>query len=334
LDEVRQIASLFNLPGRVEIDDFAAKGNINRQAYLVKAGPVDHRSEYLLQLLNPAVFAQPRAVMDALISCLEAQQKAMAEGMLREGEEWEMFRLIPTREGKPFAEIEDGTGLRCWRMMTRIQPSITFKSLREIADPDMRFRIAEESGRGLALFGALTSKMDPAQVRCPLHGYRDTGLYYAQFQSILEGNRIPREAAALFPADETTRRSTERHFLIQIDSEEYWRRRNDPQLSALIELALEQKPFALILSGGLESGIVRKAVVHGDTKLDNFLFSPVTGKVKALIDLDTIMPHTWLSDWGDMIRSLVNIAGEREKDTDAIDVPSCSARFSAHSPFC
>jgi hypothetical protein len=319
-DEVRQIASMFDLPGRVEISDFAAKGNINKQTYLIQAGPRDNRSEYLLQLLNPSVFTQPRAVMEAMISCLEAQQKAIAEGMLCDGEGWETFRLIPTKDKKPFGEIEDGAGLRCWRMMTRIHPATTYKSLREIADQAMRLRIAEESGKGLALFGALTSRMDPAQVRCPLPGYRDTDCYYAQFHSILEGNRTPLEAAGYFPADETVRRSIERHFLVQIDEEEYRRRRNDPQLNALIDLALEQKPFALTLSRGLKSGSIRKVVVHGDTKLENFLFNPVTGKVKALIDLDTIMPHTWLSDWGDMIRSLVNIAGEREKDPEKIDV--------------
>jgi Ser/Thr protein kinase RdoA (MazF antagonist) len=54
--------------------------------------------------------------------------------------------------------------------------------------------------------------------------------------------------------------------------------------------------------------------IHGDTKLDNFLFSGETGRVKAMVDLDTIMPHTWLADWGDMVRSLVNVAGERERD--------------------
>jgi hypothetical protein len=319
-EEARHIASRFDLPGQVEIADFAAKGNINRQTYLIKAGPSDNRSEYLLQLLNPAVFTQPCVVMDAMISCLEAQQKAMEEGMFRDGEEWETFRLIPTKEGKAFLVIDDGAGLRCWRMMTRIRPATTYKSLREIVDPDMRLRIAEESGRGLALFGALTSTMDPSQVCCPLPGYRDTDLYYAQFDSILEGNRNPQEAAAHFPADETVRRSTERHFLVQIDSEAYRRRRNDPRLNALIKLALEQKPFALTLSRELKSGSVRKVVIHGDTKLENFLFNPATGKVKALIDLDTIMPHTWLSDWGDMTRSLANIAGEREKDPDKIDV--------------
>jgi hypothetical protein len=319
-EEARHIASLFDLPGRVEISDFAAKGNINKQTYLIKSGPSDNRSEYLLQLLNPSVFTQPRVVMEAMILCLEAQQKAMEEGMLRNGEEWETFRLIPTKEGKAFWEIADGSNLRCWRMMTRIRPAATYKSLREIVDPDMRLSIAEEAGNGLALFGTLTSRMDPAQVRCPLPGYRDTDLYYAQFDSILEGNRTPNEAASHFPADKTVRRSTERHFLIQINSEEYRLRRNDPQLCALIKLALEQKPFALTLSRGLKSGSIRQVVVHGDTKLENFLFNPATGKVKALIDLDTIMPHTWLSDWGDMTRSLVNIAGEREKSADKIDV--------------
>jgi Ser/Thr protein kinase RdoA (MazF antagonist) len=65
---------------------------------------------------------------------------------------------------------------------------------------------------------------------------------------------------------------------------------------------------------------LRKVVIHGDTKLDNFLFSTRTGKVKALVDLDTIMPHTWLSDWGDMVRSLVNIAGEREVRLEKVAV--------------
>jgi hypothetical protein len=32
------------------------------------------------------------------------------------------------------------------------------------------------------------------------------------------------------------------------------------------------------------------------------------------------MPHTWLSDWGDMARSLANAAGEKESDIQKIDV--------------
>jgi len=32
------------------------------------------------------------------------------------------------------------------------------------------------------------------------------------------------------------------------------------------------------------------------------------------------MPHTWLVDWGDMVRSLANVAGEKERNTDRIQV--------------
>ena len=70
----------------------------------------------------------------------------------------------------------------------------------------------------------------------------------------------------------------------------------------------------------LACGELQKAVIHGDTKLENFLFSSSSGRVKSIIDLDTVMPHTWLTDWGDMVRSLVNTAGETESDPERIEI--------------
>ena len=32
------------------------------------------------------------------------------------------------------------------------------------------------------------------------------------------------------------------------------------------------------------------------------------------------MPFTWLADWGDMVRSLVNVAGEKERDLSQVQV--------------
>jgi hypothetical protein len=32
------------------------------------------------------------------------------------------------------------------------------------------------------------------------------------------------------------------------------------------------------------------------------------------------MPYTWLADWGDMVRSLCNVAGEIERDLDKVQV--------------
>jgi hypothetical protein len=180
--------------------------------------------------------------------------------------------------------------------------------------------IAEEAGRGLAIFGALTARMNPENILNPLPGYRDTALYYNQLLSVLAGHRTSEEAATCLPEHAILRHSTEPLFFTHLNREEYRRRLSDPQLRRCIDLALEFKPYALTLALGLESGKIRRTVIHGDPKLENFLFSNTTGKVKALVDLDTIMPHTWLSDWGDMIRSLTNIAGERELNLDCIQI--------------
>lgn len=56
-----------------------------------------------------------------------------------------------------------------------------------------------------------------------------------------------------------------------------------------------------------------KRVVHFDTKINNFLFDKKTDKASALIDLDTLMPGTVLSDVGDMIRTYSNVLGEESQ---------------------
>ena len=58
-------------------------------------------------------------------------------------------------------------------------------------------------------------------------------------------------------------------------------------------------------------------VVHFDTKINNFLFDDKM-KVKALIDLDTLMPGSVYSDIGDMIRTYANVHGEESTAFDQI----------------
>lgn len=56
-----------------------------------------------------------------------------------------------------------------------------------------------------------------------------------------------------------------------------------------------------------------KRTVHFDAKISNFLFDKKTNKAKAIIDLDTLMPGTVLSDIGDMIRTYSNVLGEEHQ---------------------
>jgi len=318
--QIADIVSLFDLCGSVEISDFKGKGNINQQAYLVVAGPPTDRTEYILQLLNSDVFAQPRRVMEAMISCIESQQMALSQGVIQDDQGWETIRLVPTKEGNAFLERWDEEYPECWRMMVRIPQVRSYRSLGEIPNSKARLQVAEEAGRGLALFRMLTAGMNVSRVADPLPGYRDTKLYYDQLLSVLAGCRTPQEASDYLPKDPIILQSTERHFHIHIQPEEYRQRLSDPEVVRFVALALEQKSFALTLSRKLAAGDLQKTIIHGDTKLDNFLFSSRSGKVKALIDLDTIMPHSWLTDWGDMVRSIANIAGERETDPKKIEI--------------
>jgi hypothetical protein len=320
LAQADRLASRFRLPAPVEAYDFPDKGNINQHTYLVFAGRVPGTSEYLLQRINQQVFTRPRSVMNAMVACIQAQRESVASGGLREGEEWDTITLIPTRDGAPFLEVTDRRGYGCWRLMIKIPDACTFKSLSEIPDAKERLRVAGEAASGLALYGSFTSGMDTSQLASPLPGYRDTRLYYNQLLSVLAGCRSVEEAEKYLPSDPVVRQSTERHFLIHIPPEEYRWRMEDPGLKRFITMAREQEDFAMTLLREMETGGIRRVAIHGDTKLDNFLFSSRTGRVKALVDLDTIMPHTWLVDWGDMVRSLVNVAGEKEHDLSKVRV--------------
>ncbi len=316
-----RIAALFELQGPFEVFDFPYKGNINRQTYLILAGQPGAREEYVLQMLNPQVFSQPRAVMKAMVSCIQAQEEALSRSALQgENEEWEPIRLVSSRDGKAYVEVADEEGIGCWRMMARIRDSRFYRSLGEIQDSSERLRVAQEAGKGLAFFGILTALREPSEIGCPIPGYRDTSLYYDQLMSVLAGNRTLLEAAAHLPQDPAVRQSTETHFLIHIHSDEYKRRLEDPKVRRCITLALNEKQFCLKLQRSVRAGDLKKVVVHGDTKLENFLFSTRTGKVKALVDLDTVMQHTWLTDWGDAVRSLINIAGEQQSEPERIEV--------------
>lgn len=69
---------------------------------------------------------------------------------------------------------------------------------------------------------------------------------------------------------------------------------------------------------GLADGTIPLRVTHNDTKLNNILMDETTGKARAIIDLDTVMPGSMLFDFGDSIRFGASTALEDEKDLDKV----------------
>jgi hypothetical protein len=58
-------------------------------------------------------------------------------------------------------------------------------------------------------------------------------------------------------------------------------------------------------------------VVHNDTKISNILFHKRTGRGISVIDLDTVMTGTLLTDFGDMIRTFTAETPEDDRDLES-----------------
>ncbi len=69
----------------------------------------------------------------------------------------------------------------------------------------------------------------------------------------------------------------------------------------------------------LDEGKLRFRPTHNDTKLNNILFSE-SGEVRAVIDLDTVMPGLPHYDYGDAIRSFGNSCLEDEKMLERVSI--------------
>ena len=313
LDDIRWIVTQFQVNDQVEVLPFPGKGNINLHTYEIKVEVLC----YLLQKVNSSVFAFPYRVMNGMCQSIQAQRESLKVSSV---ENWEPIELVPTKEGKDFLDLTDEHGWSVWRLMVKIPDSCSFKSLSELPDRDKQLELAEEIGKGLAIYSDLTSSIDASTFEGSLPGYRDTALYFAQFHSVLAGNRSMGDALALMPEDPVLKTSAGPHFVVSCPDEVYESRLNDPEVKRCTELIKSRERFAMQLWEAMRVGLIRNTLIHGDTKIENFLFDTNSLTVKSLVDLDTIMSFTWLADYGDMLRSMVNIAGEKESNPDNIQV--------------
>lgn len=317
-NEVLALAARFRVDHPRGGSAFPKRGNINLHTFVIE-GEREGRSEaFLLQRINTDVFSRPFRVMRAMVAWTEAQAVYLAEHPAAQATGWEPIELVAASDGAPFVVDDGPLGWSVWRMMKRIPNVVEYKSLGEVADPHERLRLAGEVGRGLALNADLTSKMSLDGLQPSLLGYRDTRGYFAQFRAVKAGCAAREDAAQFLPADREVAEAT--GALYHLSEPAFAERRKEPALQPYLDRIAAAESFGCWLQDAVASGDVRRTAIHGDTKIENFLFDNATGRVKSLVDLDTIMPFTWLADYGDMLRSLCNVAGEKEYDLSKVQV--------------
>ena len=141
---------------------------------------------------------------------------------------------------------------------------------------------AQQTGFALGHFHRLVSDLDPSLLHDTLPGFHIAPGYLSHYQKILTQSSNQLELEDFDCAD----------FIAQ-----YHHICND------LEAAKQQ-------------GFLALRVIHGDPKLNNFLFNKHTKKIVSIIDLDTVKPGLLHYDIGDCLRSCCHTLESNEFDLE------------------
>ena len=150
-----------------------------------------------------------------------------------------------------------------------------------VNSPLQAFEAAKQFGR----FTNLLSKFPAGNLKITLPDFHNLPLRYSQFEkAIKQGNK-----ERIREARETIQFLTQQHEIVTISE----KIRNNPDF--------------------------KTRVTHHDSKISNVLFD-VNNHGLCVIDLDTVMPGYFISDFGDMMRTYLSPVSEEEKSFDRIEI--------------
>ncbi|HHM21929.1 MAG TPA: aminoglycoside phosphotransferase family protein [Bacteroidetes bacterium] len=146
---------------------------------------------------------------------------------------------------------------------------------------------AFEAAKAYGAFARALANMDLSALHVTIPGFHDGEKRLADFKTtVAEAQTDPRRAKRLTEAKQ------EVAFLLS-------------NQSVLKKEALPPLPLR---------------ATHHDTKLNNVLFDKKTIKAVAVVDLDTVMPGTVLSDFGDIVRTFTPTVTEDHKEVREVAV--------------
>lgn len=172
-----------------------------------------------------------------------------------------------------------------WRALQLISPAESREQLSNQAE-------ASQVGFALAHFHRLCGTLAPELLHDTLPGFHITPAYYQNYLGILD-------QALSVPNDADFRQCQQ-----FIESFQDW--------IAVLEQAKQR-------------GELPERVIHGDPKLNNFLFEPGSDRIVSLIDLDTVKPGLVHYDIGDCLRSCCHI-----RPSNQFDIARCKTILTSY----
>ncbi|GAB6190515.1 phosphotransferase enzyme family protein [Desulfocastanea catecholica] len=151
---------------------------------------------------------------------------------------------------------------------------------------------ARRVGQALARFHRLAADLEEQALRDPLPGFHNLPGYLHDYDRTVRTMRLP-----------------------------------GGEQSAFCQATIDRyRPQATTLEDARQAGILVLQPIHGDPKIDNFIFDE-QGEVLGLLDLDTVAMGLVHHDLGDCLRSCCNRMGETGADVRSItfDLQLCRA---------
>lgn len=225
---------------------------------------------YILQCVNVSVFRNPKVLMDNIYY--------VTSHIASKGKETLNFKAVrPQFVSEKYGGYIYHNGSECWRIS-------------DFVESDVKNQIEMESdvfslGEAIGNFAEDLADFDASRLKETIEDFHNTPVRLARL--------INRIVSASFADDA----------FLQLRAKECMEE---------INFLLEQKRLAKvsIITDAIKLKAIPMRVSHNDPKLNNVLFDKLSGKVKCLIDLDTVMPGTILYDFGDAVRYACNTEPE------------------------
>ncbi len=142
-----------------------------------------------------------------------------------------------------------------------------------------------------------------------------SGLAFGKFLNLLNDYPVS-ELKETIPDFHNTRKRF-KYFLDVLNSDPKGRARF---CQKEIDFVVSNEDVVDTVTNGLEDGTIPLRITHNDTKINNVLFDKSTGLPLCIVDLDTVMPGSFLYDFGDAVRSGCTTALEDEENLESVTV--------------
>jgi Ser/Thr protein kinase RdoA (MazF antagonist) len=172
-----------------------------------------------------------------------------------------------------------------WRALELISETESREHLSNSAE-------AKQVGFALAHFHRLCSTLPPAEMHDTLPGFHITPGYFQQYQTLAQN-------------------------LPDIKS--------NAQINYCQTFIDDFQDNIETLENAKQQGHLKERIIHGDPKLNNFLFQKSSNSIISLIDLDTVKPGLVHYDIGDCLRSCCH-----NTQDNSFDLDHCAAILSSY----